>query len=42
MTEFLLVFKRGTIEKEYIPNVDKVFKKAMDTVTVDEIRIRVT
>lgn len=42
MTEFLSVFKKQTIESDYIPNVDKVLKKALDTVTVDEIRLRVT
>jgi hypothetical protein len=42
MTEFLHGFKKQTIESDYIPNVDKVFKKALDTVTVDEIRLRVT
>ena len=42
MTEFLNVFKKATIEKDFIPNVDRVFKKTLDTATVDEIRIKVT
>ena len=41
MTEYLSVFKKATLEKEYLPNVDKVLKIALDTVTADEIRIRV-
>lgn len=41
MTEFLLVVGRSSIENDYIPNVDKVFNRAVDPVTADEIRIKV-
>lgn len=40
MTEFLLVVKKAQIESDFIPNLDKVFKKAQDPVTADEIRIK--
>lgn len=42
MTEFLSVYKKQTIENDYIPNVDRVFNKVLDTATADEIRIKVT
>lgn len=42
MTGFLSVFKKQTIENDYIPNVDRVFNKVLDTATADEIRIKVT
>ena len=42
MSEFLIVFKKQIIENEFIPNVDKLFKKVLDTATADEIRIKVT
>lgn len=42
MNEFLSVFKRQTIEADFIPHVDRVFKKVLDTATCDEVRIKVT
>jgi hypothetical protein len=41
MTEFLLVAGRASIENDFIPNVDKVFSRAVDPVTADDIRIKV-
>eukprot|EP00347_Sterkiella_histriomuscorum_P001141 403373167 len=42
MSEFLIVFKKQIIENDFIPNIDKLFKKVLDTATADEIRIKVT
>jgi hypothetical protein len=42
MTEYLMVVKKRLIESDYMPNVEKVLKKTLDTATADEIRIRMT
>lgn len=41
MTEYLTILKQKRVESDYIPNVEKLLKKAVDNLTVDEIRIRV-
>lgn len=42
MTEYLMVIKKSLIESDFVHNVDKVLKKALDPITVDELRIRIT
>ena len=42
MTEFLLVVKKQRIIEDYIPNVEKLLRIAMDNTTTDEIRIKTT
>jgi hypothetical protein len=41
MTEYLTCLKKDAVEADYVPNVDKLLKKATDPITADEIRIRV-
>lgn len=41
MTEFLEVMKKAQVLEDYMPNVEKVFQIALDSVTADEIRIKV-
>jgi len=41
MTEYLTVIKKNLIETDYVPNVEKIIKKAMDSVTPNEIRVKV-
>ena len=41
MTDFLSLLKQHTVESDYVPHAEKLLKKAMDPMTVDEIRIRV-
>ena len=40
MTEYLTVLKRNVIEKDFLPNLEKMLTKAADPVNDDEIRIR--
>jgi len=42
MTEYLTVIKKSLVEADFIPNVEKMIEKAMDRITVNEIRIRMT
>ncbi len=40
MTDFLLIIKKEKVENDYVPNIEKMFVKAIDPITADEIRIR--
>jgi hypothetical protein len=40
MTEYLSLVKKDKVENDYVPNVDKMLKKACDPITPNEIRIR--
>jgi hypothetical protein len=42
MTEFLACIKKQQVESDYVPNIDRMLKKASDPITVDEIRTRMT
>jgi hypothetical protein len=41
LTEYLTCIKKDLFENDYLPNVEKILKKAIDPITADEIRIRV-
>ena len=41
MTEYLTMMKGRQVESDYIPNVEKLIKRAIDPLTHDEIRIKV-
>lgn len=40
MTEYLTLLKKKNVEEDYIPNIEKMFKLAMDPICSDEIQIR--
>jgi hypothetical protein len=40
MTEYLVLFKKDHVEEDYVPNVDKMLKIAIDPITADVIRVR--
>jgi hypothetical protein len=40
MTEYLTLIKKDHVEADYVPNVEKMFKVALDPISADEIRIR--
>ena len=42
MTDIINYFPKKYIHEDYIPNVNRIFHKAKDPITLDEIRIRVT
>jgi hypothetical protein len=42
MTEYLMVVKKNRIVEEFMPNVEKMFKLALDNTTADEVRIKMT
>lgn len=42
MTEFLLVVKKQRIVDDFVPNVEKMLRVAMDSTTTDEVRIKTT
>jgi len=42
MTEYFLIFKKNSIESEFMPNVEKFLKKTLDPVFADEMRIKMT
>jgi hypothetical protein len=40
MTEYLTLIKKDHVEADYVPNVEKMFKVALDPISADEIRVR--
>jgi hypothetical protein len=42
MTEYLLVVKKNRIVEDFMPNVEKMLKLALDNTTADEVRIKMT
>jgi hypothetical protein len=42
MTEYLVLFKKEQVETDYVPNVEKMLKIAIDPLTANEIRVRMS
>ena len=42
MTKYLTLLSKDKVVQDYVPNVERLFKRAMDPATVDEVRIRMT
>ena len=40
MTEYLSVVKKEKVREDFMPSVEKMLKTAVETVTADEIRIK--
>jgi hypothetical protein len=42
MTEYLVLLKKEQVETDYVPNVEKMLKIAIDPLTANEIRVRMS
>jgi hypothetical protein len=40
MTEYLTCVKKDLVQNDYIPQISKIMKMALDPLTPDEVRIR--
>jgi hypothetical protein len=40
MTEYLSLLKKSHVESDYVPHVTKMIEIASDSITADEIRVR--